>query len=62
MQEPNLHPSKLGELSLAYFLKKKKVDVGTSLAIIFIDKAITFIAIFGIGIAGIFFFGTYISV
>ena len=51
-----LAPSKLGELSLAYFLKKKKVDVGTSLAIIFIDKAITFIAIFGIGIAGIFFF------
>lgn len=38
-------PSKTGELSLLYFLKKEGIDVGSSSAVFFSDKVITLITI-----------------
>lgn len=45
---------KFGELSLAYFLKKKNIDYGLSSSVIIIDKLITFISL--IAMAGVGFF------
>lgn len=35
-------PAKVGEFSLVYFLRRKQVKIGTSVALILIDKTITF--------------------
>ena len=43
-------PAKLGEVSLVYFLKKKGVPVAEGLSIFFLDRFLTFIVLFVLGL------------
>jgi glycosyltransferase 2 family protein len=48
-------PAKLGELSLVYFLKKKGVPIGKGFTIFFIDRILTLLVLFSLGIFAIIF-------
>ena len=48
-------PSKTGELSLIYLLKKEGINVGTSSAIFFLDKVITLFVIIIIAVIALLF-------
>ena len=51
-----LVPGKIGEFSLVYLLKKKKIDYGEGLAISMLDKILTFITLFSFGLLGLLLF------
>ena len=53
-----LLPSKLGEFSLAFFLKKENIPLARGLSISLLDKIITFLLFFVISSFGIFLFFT----
>ena len=51
-----LTPGKVGNLSLLYFFKKNKISYGKTLAVLVLDKLITYIALSMIAIYGFFIF------
>ena len=51
-----LTPGKAGNLSLLYFFKKNKISYGKTLAVLVLDKLITYVALSMIAIYGFFIF------
>ena len=49
-------PSRLGELSILYFLKKEKVKLGTASSVTILDKAISLIVVFLFAMMGLLIF------
>lgn len=49
-------PGKVGEFSIAYFLKKHDVHIGEGFALSLIDKLLTFVCLFLLSIFGFFIF------
>ena len=54
-------PAKLGEFSLVYFLKKKDIEYGSSIAVIIADKIITFLIMLLISVPAAYFFADKIK-
>jgi len=49
-------PSKIGEFSIIYFLKKEDIEIGKGLAIVVLDKFITFMLLLVFASIGLFIF------
>lgn len=49
-------PARLGEISIIYFLKKEKIEIGQSALVLLLDKVLTFICFFLVSLFGLFTF------